>query len=145
MRKLFLFCSLVLPSSTAFGQQSRHFTFHYAFSVRNVQPGQKIEIWFPQARSDRFQDVRIVSVTGDLPLTTTRDPRYGNTMFHAVAPVAREEYKFDVEYDVVRRERVALPRHGSQPRLVKASAREANAYLGPDKLVPITGKLADIA
>ena len=146
MRKLFLFAFAVLLSLSALAQQSRHFTFHYAFTVRNVQPGQKLEIWFPQAHSDQFQDVKIVSVTGDLPLKTTRDAKYGNTMYHAVAPkAAKDEYAFDVQYDVVRRERIGLPRAGQQPQLVQASAKEASAFLAPDKLVPTTGKLADIA
>jgi len=146
MRKLFLFALVVLLSLSAFAQQSRHFTFHYAFGVKNVQPGQKIEIWFPQAYSDQFQDVKIVSVTGDLQLKTTRDAKYGNTIYHAVAPkAAKDEYAFDVQYDIVRHERILLPRPGAQPQLVKASAKETSEYLGPDKLVPTTGKLADIA
>jgi len=135
-----------LLSSFASAQQSRHFTFHYAFSVKNVQAGQKLEIWFPQAHSDQFQEVKTVSVTGDLPLKAARDPKFDNTIYHAVVPkAAKDEYNFDVQYDVVRRERIGLPRSGQQPQLVKASAREASAYLGPDKLVPTTGKLADIA
>ena len=90
--------------------------------------------------------MKIVSVTGDLPLKTTRDAKYGNTIYHAVAPkAAKDEYTFDVQYDVVRHERIGLPRAGQQPQLVKASAKEANEYLAPDKLVPTTGKLADIA
>ncbi len=114
MRKLFLFVLAILLSLSAFAQQSRHFTFQYAFSVKNVQPGQKIEIWFPQAHSDQFQDVKIVSVTGDLPLKTSRDTKYGNTIYHAVAPkAAKDEYTFDVRYDVVRHERIGLPRTGS--------------------------------
>jgi hypothetical protein len=145
MRELFLFV-FVLLSLSAVAQQSRHFTFHYAFSVRNVQPGQKIEIWFPEAHSDQFQDMKIVSVTGDLPLKASRDAKYGNTIYHAVAPkAAKDEYAFDVQYDVVRRERIGLPRDGQTPQLVKVSAKEANASLAPDKLVPTTGKLADIA
>jgi hypothetical protein len=65
---------------------------------------------------------------------------------HAVATkAAKDEYTFDVQYDIVRRERIGLPRAGQQPQLVKASAKEASAYLAPDKLVPTTGKLADIA
>jgi transglutaminase-like putative cysteine protease len=145
MRKVLLF-PLLLLSSFAIAQQSRHFTFHYAFSVRNIQPGQKIEIWLPQAHSDQFQGVRIVSVTGDLPLNKTHETKHGNTMLHAVMPRAeRDEYKFDIEYDVVRHERFGLPRNGVPLHPLKASGKEANEYLRPDKLVPITGKLADIA
>jgi transglutaminase-like putative cysteine protease len=146
MRKLFAFIVVLLLSLSAFPQTTRHFTFHYSFSVRNLQPGQKLEVWFPQAHSDQFQDARVISVTADLPLKTTRDSKYGNTIYYAVAPnTAKDEYTFDVQYDVVRRERIGLPRNGAQPQLVKVSAKEANAYLPPDKLVPTTGKLADIA
>ena len=90
MRKLFAFVVVLLLSLSAFPQTTRHFTFHYAFSVRNLQPGQKLEVWFPQAHSDQFQDVKIISVTGDLPLKTTRDSKYGNTIYYAVAPTPRK-------------------------------------------------------
>lgn len=145
MRKALLSFVLFL-SLTALAQQSRHFTFRYGFTVRNIQPGQQIEVWFPQARSDQFQEVKIVSVEGDLPLEKTRESKYGNTIFHAAAPkAAQEEYKFTVEYDVVRHERIGLPRAGVQPRPVRTSEKEANQYLGPDRLVPVTGRLAEIA
>lgn len=146
MRKFFLLPLVLLTTSFAFAQQSRHFTFHYAFSVRNIQPGQKIEIWFPRASSDRFQEVKVVSVTSDLPLKSTRESKYGNTIFHAISPkAARDNYNFDVEYEVVRHERIALPRDGLRSVLIRASAKETNQYLGPDKLVPVTGRLSDIA
>jgi len=146
MRKLALFVFALICALPALAQQSRHFTFHYAFTVRNVEPGQKIAIWIPQAHSDEFQDVTIVSATGDLPLKTTRESRFGDTMYYAVADhAAKSEYNFEVVYDVVRRERIGLPRPGAQPVLLKASAKQASAYLAPDKLVPVTGKLADLA
>jgi hypothetical protein len=134
--------SLSIP---VFAQQSRHFTFHYAFTVRGVQPGQKVEIWFPQAHSDKFQEVRIVSASGGLPLKSTREPRFGDRIFHALAPrTAKSEYYFDVTYDVVRHERVAFPRAGATPQLLKASASESSSFLGPDRLVPVTGRLAQL-
>jgi hypothetical protein len=146
MRKILLLPLVLLASSFAFAQQSRHFTFHYAFSVRNIQPGRRIEIWFPQASSDQFQEVKVVSVTGDLPTKSKREAKHGNLIFHAIASkAARDNYNFDVEYEVVRHERVALPRDGMQPVLIQASAKETNQYLGPDKLVPVSGRLSDIA
>ncbi|ABF41397.1 transglutaminase-like protein [Candidatus Koribacter versatilis Ellin345] len=146
MRKLALFLLCLVVSLPAVSQQTRHFTFHYAFTVRNIEPGQKIELWMPQAHSDDFQEVKILSVTSDLPLKPTRDTKYGNTMYHAVAEKAdKAEYNVDVTYDVVRHERIGLPRDGLQPHLLKASLKQSQEYLGPDKLVPVTGKLADIA
>lgn len=144
MRKILAI--VLLMSAAAFGQQTRHFTFHYGFSVRGIKPGQKVEIWFPQAHSDDFQDVRIVSVNGDLPLKPMREAKYGDRLYYAHAPkAAKDEYHFEVTYDVVRQERIGLAHDGMQPHLLKASMREANQYLGPDKLVPVTGRLADMA
>ena len=146
MRKSLLPAFVLLLSLPLLAQPSRHFTLHYAFSVRNVPPDGKIEVWFPEAHSDPFQDVKIVSATGDLPLKKMRETKYGNTLFYAIdSKAAKQEYNFEVTYDIVRRERVGLPREGTQPQLVRASAKEANGYLGPDRLVPTTGKLADTA
>jgi hypothetical protein len=101
MRKIavvVLFFSLSL-----FAQETRRFTFHYAFTVRSVAPGQKLEVWFPRAESDPFQQVRIVSIKSGLPLKRTREPRFGNGIFYAETPKAtRDEYTFDVAYQVVR-------------------------------------------
>ena len=146
MRRVIFFLGVLFLSLPAFGQQSRHFTFHYGFTVRNVQPGQKVQVWFPRAQTDDFQDVKIVSIQGDLPVRKTRESKYGDAIFYAIAPKAsKSEYSFDVEYDVVRRERIGLPRDGAQPHLLKASAKQRREYLQPDKLVPVTGKLAAIA
>lgn len=146
MRKpaLFLFCLvLALP---VLAQQTRHFTFHYAFTVRNLEPGQKIEIWIPEAHSDRFQEVRVLSASGDLPLRETTELKFGNRMYHALAAHAgKAAYSFQVSYDVVRRERIGLPREGAHPTLLKASARQTAPYLAPDTLVPVTGQIADLA
>src|SRR5581483_2796372 len=118
----------------------------YGFTVRNVAPGQKLEVWFPQAHSDAFQEVRVVSASGDLPLTTARDARYGNTMYHAITPNAvKPEYSFEVVYDVVRRERIGLPLDGVKPHLERVSEHQLDEALAPDKLVPVGGKLAEIA
>lgn len=146
MLRNLLLAIVLLVSLSGFAQEARQFTFHYGFTVRNIHPGQKLEIWFPQAHSDEFQSVKIRSVSADLPLNKTREPRYGNLMFHGVTPTAaKDEYSFDVEYEVVRQERIALPRAGLHPHLLRASQKEADQYLGPDRLVPVTGRLADIA
>ena len=146
MRKLLLSLVVFLAPLLSSAQQSRHFTFHYAFTVRDIPQGQKVEIWFPMAHSDAFQEVRVLRIEGDLPVTRAREKRFGNTLFHTVAPVAaKHDYTFDVVYDVVRHERIGLPRDGATPHFIKASAKEANKYLGPDKLVPVTGRLADLA
>src|SRR5271154_5138696 len=83
-------------------QDSRHFTFHYAFTVKNLPAGKKVRVWIPAAHSDAFQEVKVISAKGDLPLKKTRESKYGNEIYFAEAnSPAGAELHFEVEYDVV--------------------------------------------
>ena len=98
-------CLVVLTALAADAQSQRHFQFHYAFTVKNVPAGEPIKIWVPLAHSSAFQDVRLVSKQGDLPLRETREAEYGNSLLYAETPSAKQDtYKFTLEYDVVRHE-----------------------------------------
>jgi hypothetical protein len=109
LRKFCILSSVlfVLTLSLA-AQDSRHFTFHYAFTVKDLPAGQKIRIWIPEAHSDAYQEVKVVSAHGDLPLKKTSESKYGNQIYYAEASSAQPELHFDIEYDVTRHERVAL-------------------------------------
>jgi len=74
MRKIVLSLCLLAVSVYAAAQQSRHFIFHYAFTV-NSTAGKKVRIWIPAAQSDAFQDVKIISAKGDLPFKKTRESK----------------------------------------------------------------------
>jgi hypothetical protein len=127
------------PSSQA--PKTRHFTFDYSFTVRVTDPGKPLDIWFPIAHTDHYQQVKIVSTQSDLPLRETTEPEYGNRMFYAhTAKADKPEYHFSVKYDVVRLEHFADAALGSP-----APRQELNRFLQPDRLVPITGKPAEIA
>ncbi|HZR56998.1 MAG TPA: transglutaminase domain-containing protein [Terriglobales bacterium] len=137
------FSALVL---TSFAQSSRHFTFHYAFSVKNIPAGEKVRIWIPQAHSDQFQEVKVVSASGDLHLKKTHESRYGNEMYYAEMSRANQpELHFDVTYDVVRHERLTLGVATPHLESVKLNDRERKEYLAPDKLVPTSGLPAQLA
>src|SRR5512140_145330 len=137
---------LFLISSILSAQSSRHFTFHYAFTVKNIPAGQKVRVWFPAAHSDSFQDVRVVSAKSDVPLKRTKEPRYGNDIYYAETSNSKlPDLHFSIEYDVVRRERITLGIN--RPRLENAtlSKKEQQQDLAPDKLVPIAGLPAELA
>lgn len=139
-----LICILAFPF-VCFGQQSRHFTFHYEFTVKNLPPGKKLRIWIPAAQGDAFQEVRVISTKADLPLKKTRENEFGNEMFFAEDDkIVRPELHFDVEYDVTRHERRALT---SESHLVGAALtkREQREDLEANTLVPVTGLPADLA
>jgi len=147
MRKAFLpFVFLAAVAIYAGAEDSRHITFRYEFTVRNITPGQQVHVWIPLAHSDQFQKVRATSMTGDLPLKQTREQEYGNQMLFAQAEKAtKREYHFVIEYDVVRYERV-VPLNGTAHLASAAlSERERQRWLGPDRLVPVSGLPAEIA
>ncbi|HKV94091.1 MAG TPA: transglutaminase-like domain-containing protein [Candidatus Angelobacter sp.] len=131
---LFTLCALAQS-------KSRHFELNYSFSIRVTDPGKPLDIWFPIAQSDQFQQVKITFKSGDLPLQETSEPEYGNKMFYAHTDKAdRPEYHFTVKYDVVRLEHLAAA-SVEEP----VSAKELAHFLHADKLVPITGKPAELA
>ena len=88
LRKLWL--SLLLATvSLASAQETRHFTFHYGFTVKDVPAGERVRVWFPAAQSDDFQEVKVLSATGDLKLKKTRESRFGNEMYYAESSKAQ--------------------------------------------------------
>jgi transglutaminase-like putative cysteine protease len=140
-------CLLAASAFSSHAQESRHFTFHYAFTVKNLPAGKTVRIWIPAAQSDAFQEVKPVSVKGDLTLKRTRESRFGNEMYVAeTRKSSRPELHFDIEYAVVRRERVALTSHVAEARLTsRLTNKERQEFLQADALVPITGQPAELA
>src|SRR5579859_967174 len=135
-----VFCALFAVSAPA-QSKSRHFELDYSFTVRITDPGKPLDIWFPVAHSDVYQQVKVISRSGDLPLTENTEPEYGNRMFYAhVDKATAAEYHFTVKYDVVRLEHLAAVSIQKQ-----ASPADLARFLQPDKLVPITGKPAELA
>lgn len=144
-RQFGILLSLFALTLTGLAQDSRHFTFHYAFTIKNVPAGKRASIWIPAAQSDAYQEIKLVSAKGDLPLKKMRESKYGNELFYAeTAAASASELHFDVEYDVVRHERIAL---GTSSHLVAASltSEERQQDLQADALVPITGTPAELA
>ena len=148
LRRSLLCMFLVVSSLTALAQKERHFTFHYAFTVKNVSPGERLRVWIPLAHSDAFQDVKVASKDGDLPLKQIHQPAYGNEVLYAeTAKADKGEYKFSVDYVVARREHVVLV-NGKQVTDTPSSrvpSIELARYLEPDRLVPVTGVPAQLA
>src|SRR5208282_2201686 len=102
LRRSLLFLLLGLSSlpalaQVALAQKERHFNFHYTFTVKNVSPGARVRVWIPLAHSDTFQDVTVVSKSGDLSLKQVHQPEYGNEVLYAqTAKADKAEYMFSV-------------------------------------------------
>jgi transglutaminase-like putative cysteine protease len=146
LRKCAFLPSLLLLTIFASAQESRHFTFHYAFTVKNLPSDKKVRIWIPAAQSDEWQEVKVISAKGDISLKKTHESKFGNEIYFAETKKAKSpELHFDIEYDIVRHERIAL--NIERPHLASVSlpAKERAQYLEPDALVPVTGVPAELA
>jgi transglutaminase-like putative cysteine protease len=147
LRKLaFPLVFLLAFQCLAAAQATRHFSFHYAFTVKDVTSGQRIKVWFPAAQTDDYQHVRVLSAKGDLQLKKTHESRTGNEIYFAEASKAKGgDLHFEVVYDVVRYEHLTLGL--IRPRLQNAvlDKKDSQLYLSADKLVPITGRPAELA
>ncbi len=149
-----LFAAAAILLSLSFSGRSavraeRHFTFRYAFSVKQVPQDQPLRVWVPLAHSDENQEIRILSLRGDLPLRKTKESVYGNEMLYAeTASSGKPEYSFSIEYDVIRRERTAFregERPGEQSSAVAVREEDLALFLRPNGLVPVTGLPAELA
>jgi len=138
--------SALMFTALVSAQTTRHFTFHYGFTVKNVPAGEKLRVWVPVAHSDDFQEVKILSATGDLPLKKAYESKNGDEMYYADTSKAKQaDLHFEVVYDVVRHERLALHVYAPHLEDVKLSDKERKQYLAPHALVPVTGVPAELA
>jgi transglutaminase-like putative cysteine protease len=149
---LLILSSMLAIAQPAPAQKERHFNFHYTFTVKNVSLGERVRVWIPLAHSDAFQDVKVTSTNGDLPLKQVHQPEFGNEVLYTETSKAdKGEYKFSVDYDVVRREHVVLingkplPDLRSVPVSHVSPNTELARFLEPDRLVPVTGVPAQLA
>jgi len=146
MLRRIMLSALLLTTALAGAQETRHFTFHYGFTVKNVPAGEKLRIWFPMAHSDDYQEVKVISTTGDLPLKKEHESRFGNEMYFAETGKTKEsDLHFEVVYDVVRHEHLTLGMERPHLDLVQLPEKERKELLQPDKLVPVTGRPAELA
>ena len=146
LRKYWIASLFLLAAVGASAQNSRHFTFNYDFTVQNVPQGAPLRVWVPQATSDEFQTVKLVSATGDLPLKQTQEHVRGNRMFYAETKNAKQpQYHFHIVYDVERRERRDFVDGKFVGKPDKISATERARDLKADKLVPTDGVPAQLA
>ena len=137
---------VLLLASSLSGQSERHFTFRYGFTVKGLSPEQKVQIWFPAAHAEPFQEVKVISAKGDLPLKKTHESVYGNEMYYASASKGKApELEFELVYQVVRHEHLTLGIYAPHLEELSLSPQETKQYLSADALVPITGLPAELA
>jgi len=126
----------------------RRVRFTYSAEVREVPRGARdVTLWLPFPPSNEYQEISNIAVRSDVPTSVNREEEYGNQVLSLTAqnPGARP-VRVELQFDVVRRERrnaavVARKPAQSPPAVERIEER----WLEPDRLVPLDGKVLDLA
>ncbi len=152
---LMLFSLLALMALTVaalmpgeFSAPSRTFIFTYQVTLKDIPAGAKrVRVWIPIATTDANQTVAL-KASGPVPLHSTRETAFGNHILYGeILHPSASPAVFILEYQVTRQEYVK----GDYDHLLKASHGPESAhaslaaYLAPDRLVPIDGRIKTLA
>jgi transglutaminase-like putative cysteine protease len=148
-----LVCSLSLigadKTAVKVPEGVRKFEFTYGATVRNLPSGNHlVRVWLPLATSDGSQTVTVKKISSPVPTRVTREAEYGNRMvFVEIRDPKSSDADFSIQYEVTRKEYSKgdfdrLMRYNHEP--VRAPATVAR-FLEPDRLVPIDGKMKELA
>jgi transglutaminase-like putative cysteine protease len=150
---LFVFALLALPMvaqpAGEFSPPSRTFLFTYQVTLKDIPAGaQRLRMWIPRAVTDAHQTVVLKKVNGPVRLRETHDASFGNHILYGeILHPKSGPAQFTVEYAVTRQEYS----RGTYETLEKAGHGSASApknlarFLEPDRLVPIDGKIKELA
>ncbi len=136
------------PSTKAPGK-IRKFNFVYEVALKDLPANAAtVRVWIPLATSDQNQTVVLKKVVSPVPTRATREREFGNRMLFAELrhPQVRDP-EFRLEYEVTRREYskgdlASLLRYNREPEVVPVTLRR---FLEPDRLVPVGGKMKELA
>lgn len=124
--------------------RSFSFTYHADIPVSN-RSAKKFEAWIPLPREDAFQQVRDLKIDTPVHFEIVDQGSNGNRVAHleAAAPIPAS-VPVTITFTTTRREEAAdmaaAARHLPEP----ADGQFA-AYLEPNRLVPLTGRIAQIS
>ncbi len=128
---------------------AREFDFTYSVHFTKLPKYiRTLRIWIPVATSGRHQTVKLLKMTGTVPLRITQEPEYGDRMAYAEIRHPRfSTASFTLAYHVRRDEYSVgsfrqLMAENSDPLHISPSLVR---YLQPDRLIPIDGEIKQVA
>ena len=141
-------CQL-LPQSSAdvTPGRTRRVRFTYAAEVRDVPKlARDVKLWLPFPSNDDVQQISNIVVRSDVPTSVNSEDEYGNLVLSlAVRAPVQQPIHVELQFDVLRRERRNAGAAAGKPVVEAAAEKIDPHWLQPDKLVPIDGKVLDLA
>jgi transglutaminase-like putative cysteine protease len=131
-------------------ESQRSFSFTYQVHVPADAAAKSSHLWIPLPQNDSFQTVSKLKIESAVAHSEGRDPEYQNpfAVFTPSAAQAAAGYDVTLLFNATRREH-AVDIHS--PALQNASAAPPTndplmkRYLEPDKLVPLSGTIAELS
>lgn len=149
----FLMLSLFVPAAvpaTPAAKKVRKFHFTYQVIVKDIPRDAKlVRLWIPLAASDANQTVVLEKVASPVRVRQTRELIYGNHLLYAELPNFKKgrSAQFLLSYGVIRKEYSkgdyrSLMKYNRDPGPALGSVAR---FLRPDALVPVGGKMKQLA
>lgn len=144
--------SLILLGDLAgksFSSARRAFEFHYAAVVKDLPLNTNtLKLWLPIPINDEHQSVSDLKIDSRYPYRIGTDPVSGNSMVYLdVEKPKTASVEVQISCRVDRKEYRRPLTDGSAGKLSASSESPASLqkFLKPDRLVPIDGKIRDLA
>jgi transglutaminase-like putative cysteine protease len=135
-----------LPPALAVAEPSvRHVQIRYAATVTNIPAdAHRIRMWLPYPQSGDGQTISNITIEAPYAYKIEREPEYGNTILSLEgAPTAEHALQMTMTFDAVRDEQVNRP--GGRQVAPPEDARVIKRFRQADRLVPLDGKIAEVA
>jgi transglutaminase-like putative cysteine protease len=143
---LTLFATVAVAASDATPpDRQRDFRFTYHSEIAIASGANHVEAWIPLPREDQFQHVTGLTVDTPVHHEIVDQKHNGNRVLHlnASAPLPAS-IPVTVRFDVKRTEE-APNLERAQRNVPEPSGGKFAEFLGPDKLVPLSGRIAQVS
>jgi transglutaminase-like putative cysteine protease len=142
----------LLPAATTFAAEDgtapvRHFEIQYVAAIPALPAGaQHLRMWLPYPESDAWQTVDGLVVTAPFSHSVRHDREYGNSLLYLESqPPLASAGEVTMTFTVTRREYVNRPEGPHPAEANHTDPKLLARFRQPDKLVPLQGKIAEVA
>jgi hypothetical protein len=136
----------VAASDTTPPDTQRRLRFTYHSDIDKIDPtAHRVEAWIPLPREDQFQTVSNLEVDTPVHHEIVDQHHNGNRLLHleASGPVPAS-IPITIRFEVKRIEEAPSLEH-AQRNVPEPSAAKFAEFLGPDRLVPLDGRIAQVS
>jgi len=112
----------------------RAFELTYAASIEGVPKDAKVRVWFPVAKSNKWQEVKIIAADFQGKHTAAEDASFGNKIGYFEVENPTKPVSFELTYDIVRKETK------TEVAKMKLTDQQKTVFLRNNKFVPTSGK-----